>query len=78
MKLKRSGKPKSVRRQRGDGLEGMDLLSNLCEVMGLFPRASDEAVGELAGRMMAERLRREAAEKRRRPGPAKTRRRESR
>jgi hypothetical protein len=49
----------------------MGLLSHLCEVMDLFPIASDEAVGELAGRMMAERLRREAAESNRRRAPAK-------
>jgi hypothetical protein len=46
--------------------------------MGLFPMVSDEAIGELAGRMMVERLRGEAAKKRRRLGPAKTRRRRSR
>jgi hypothetical protein len=77
-KLKKGGKSGSVRRQRGDELNGVDLLSNLCEVMGLFPMGSDEAIGELAGRMMVERLRGEAAEKRRRLGPAKTRRHRSR
>jgi hypothetical protein len=59
-------------------LNGVDLLSNLCEVMGLFPIVSDEAIGELVGRMMVERLRGEAAEKRRRFGPAQTRHRRSR
>jgi hypothetical protein len=58
-------------------LNGVDLLSNLCEVMGLFPMVSDEAIGELVGRMLVERLRGEAAEQRRRLGPAKTRRRQS-
>jgi hypothetical protein len=46
--------------------------------MDLFPKFSDEAIGELVGRMMVERLRGEAAERRRRLGPAKTRRRRSR
>jgi hypothetical protein len=54
----------------------MDLLAHLFEIMDLFPIASEEAVGELAGRMMAERLRREAAERRfcleSGGGPAKT------
>jgi hypothetical protein len=43
--------------------------------MELFPSVSEEAVGELAGRMMVERLRREAADKKRGLATAKTRRR---
>lgn len=52
----------------------MDLLANLCDVMGLFPAASEEAVGELVGRMMAERLRGEVAERKRRVTSATARR----
>lgn len=55
----------------------MDLLANLCDVMGLFPAASEEAVGELVGRMMAERLRGEVAGKKRRVASAKVRRQKS-
>jgi hypothetical protein len=77
-KLREGGKSESVRREPGDELNGVDLLSNLCEVMGLFPMVSDEAIGELVGRMMFERLRGEVAKKRRRLGLAKTRRRRSR
>jgi hypothetical protein len=56
----------------------MELLSHLCDVMGLFPAVGEEAIGELAGKMMAERLRREAAGGARRPGRAKTRQRNRR
>lgn len=65
-------------RPQAGGLDGMDLLSNLCGVMGLFPSIREEAIGELAGKMMAERLRREAAEKGRVAGSAPTRRRSGR
>ena len=70
--MKKNRKSRRVRPKPGGGLNGMGLLSHLCEVMDLFPIASDEAVGELAGRMMAERLRRDAAESNRRLAPAKT------
>jgi len=75
-KVKKNRKSARVRRKSGGGLYGMDLLAHLFEIMDLFPIASEEAVGELAGRMMAERLRREAAERRfcleSGGGPAKT------
>ncbi len=64
-----------MRRNHKRGLDGTVLLSHLCEVMELFPSVSEEAVGELAGRMMVERLRREAADKKRGLATAKTRRR---
>jgi hypothetical protein len=76
--MKSHGKTGRARMQAGGGLSGMPLLVHLCEVMDLFPTASDEAVGELAGRMMADRLRRETARKNRRLAPAKTHPRKSR
>jgi hypothetical protein len=73
-KIKKNGRPKRVRRQPDSGSSGTALLSHLCEVMELFPSVGEEALGELAGRMMAERLRRETADKKHGLAPAKTRR----
>jgi hypothetical protein len=75
-----AGKQSSVRkaglrlRPQAGGLDEVDLLSNLCGVMDLFPSIGEEAIGELAGKMMADRLRREAAEKIRAAGFATPRR----
>ncbi len=52
-------------------------MENLCEVMKLFPAVSEEAVAEFAGRMMAERLRCEAAGRNRRLESGRTRRRKT-
>jgi len=69
---RRDGSPSGGRKNNGR-LKGIDLLANLCEVMDLFPVVSEEAIRELVGRMLSERLRREAAGKRRRPAPKKMR-----
>jgi hypothetical protein len=77
-KQAKGGKAQSARRAPVGDRPGMELLSHLCDVMGLFPAVGEAAIGELAGKMMAERLRREAAGGARRPGRAKARQRNRR
>ena len=60
------GRGRRVRSRRTAALEGMDLFGHLCEVMGLFPEAGHEAVGEIAGRLMTERRKAELGGKRHR------------
>ncbi|MFA5056966.1 MAG: hypothetical protein WC485_02540 [Opitutaceae bacterium] len=46
----------------------MDLLEHICEIMGLFPSESDQALAELVGRMNAEKQTGAATGKSRRAG----------
>ena len=77
-KVKASQKPGRVRNMRAGRLNGIKLLGHVCEIMDLFPVVSDKAAGELAERMMLERLRREEAERSSRYESTKTGRRKKR
>jgi hypothetical protein len=46
----------------------VDLLAHVCEVMGLFPRAGDQALAEWVAKMKAERQAGAAVKKSRRAG----------
>ncbi|MDD2762392.1 MAG: hypothetical protein PHE83_00295 [Opitutaceae bacterium] len=46
----------------------MNLLAHVCEIMGLFPSESDQALAELVGRMNAEKRTGAATGKSRRAG----------
>jgi hypothetical protein len=71
---KKSRIERRARSKKTAGAERMDLFVHLCDVMDLFPGAGERAAGELAGKMMAERLRQERGAKRRTPaGPKPSR-----
>lgn len=76
-RTERRGKPAERLRRDATAPDGNELMENLCEVMKLFPAVSEEAVAEFAGRMMAERLRCEAAGRNRRLESGRTRRRKT-
>ena len=76
--VKKKPKLRRVRRESDKRSRGMDLLAHLFEMMDLFPIVSEAAAGELAERMMTERLRREVAGRNLRLVSAKAGRREKR
>ena len=73
-KQRKCGRGSRDRPRKDPGLETMGLVGHLCEIIGLFPNASEEAVREFAGRMMTGRLQCEMDEKRRRAADPNTRR----
>ncbi len=63
-KGRKNGREQPGCSRNGAALGGTRLFEHLSEIMGLFPAASEAAAGELAGRMLTGRLRREVAERR--------------
>ena len=59
------------RRRRSAGDETVDLLAHVCEIMGLFPRAGDQALAEWIARMKAEEQAGAADKKSRRAGSSR-------